>query len=257
MADAAAKKLHREVVGGNTEAMGEIAFLAEEGDVIAMVLLAQLHDETGPVGIDQNLELARHWYLKAAELGNRLAQMCFANMCHYGQGGTVDLVLAFKWYRASAAQGGPEAQMHVARFYETGLAGDIDMDAAIHWYEKAIENGHELAATNLGNIIYYAAQNNEDYEKAFDLYTFAAGKGDGLAHLMLSDMNIRGQGTKMHGGHGLLHLLIAEALLPDGENREMASKRKEFYLSQHPDMREEFSGRMEAYLKDKGFERLQ
>lgn len=256
MTDKKAETLYTQACSGIISARKNLVNLAEKGDATAMLLLAQLHDEIGPVEIDQDLELARRWYKKSAELGNATAQLCFANMCHYGQGGSLDLATAFKWYKAAADQGEVESQMHVGRFYQTGLVDDIDIEAAKHWYEIAARNGHELAATNLGNIVYNTAQDDEDYKEAFALFSFAAGKGDGLAHLMLGEMSINGQGTKIHGGQGLLHYFIAEALLLDGDNRKIATDRKEFYLAQHPNVREEFSEKTNEYLEGKGFDRI-
>ncbi len=221
-----------------------------------MVYVGRLYDETGPLCIEENLVLARQWYQKSAERGDTLAQICFANMCHYGQGGEEDLVSAFKWYLAAAEQGERESQMHVARFYEKGLVGEKDMEAAISWYEKAIENGHELAATNLALFLYKPEASEEDCKKAFNLFSFAADKGDGVAHLMLGEMKMRGQGTEVNGGHGLLHFFVAEALLPDGGHKKAARERKELYLSEHPHMKDEFERRTTEYIESMGFERL-
>jgi len=254
--DETPKALFKNASDGDKAALKSLTLLAETGDVSAMVFIAMLYDETGPVCIKEDLKLARLWYKKSAEKGDKLAQIAFANMCHYGQGGDEDLVLAFKWYLAAAEQGEREAQMHVARFYENGLIVDKDIVTAITWYEKAVENGHELAATNLGQITYDDAKNNEDYKKALELFLFAAGKGDGLAYLFLGEMTLKGQGTEINNRDGLLALFIAAALLPDGNNRKLALDRKEFYLAQHPEVREEFDIKSNEYIEAKGFQVL-
>ena len=248
--------LFKKACDGDKAALETLTSLAGNGEVLSMVFLGQLYDEIGPTCIEENLLLARQWYKKSAEKGDAIGQLCFANMCHYGQGGDVDLLSAFKWYLAAAEQGERESQMHVARFYEQGLVGDRNIEAAILWYEKAIENGHELAATNLALILYHPTASDEDYLKAFNLFSFAADKGDGVAHLMLGEMKMRGQGTEMNGGHGLLHFFIAEALLPDGDNRKAASQSKALYLAQHPNMEEQYERRTKEYVEGMEFKRL-
>ena len=252
-----AEILFKDAVDGDAEVLKKLSSLAEEGDVEAMMQLGRLYDEGGPAWIDTDMAVARSWYKKAAEAGQPMGQMAYGDMCQFGLGGDVDLDSAFKWYLAAAEQGEPESQMHVGRFYQTGRIGDPDLDAAKFWYERAIENGHELAATNLGMILYEVEQKENDREKVFKLFSFAADKGDGLAHLYLGEMYMNGHGVEQHGGKALLHYSIAEALMPEGQNRTTASERKEHCLGEYPDLRDEFVERTNAYLAGKGYSRFQ
>lgn len=251
------RALAKKVEDGDTDSQEKLIVLADDGDVQAMVSLGVLFDEIGPVNIKTDLERTLYWYKKAAEAGDAWAQMALANMYHRGQACEIDLNLAFKWYLAAAEQGEVESQMHVARFFQLGWTGEPDLDSARFWYKQAVDNGHELAATNLGIIIYGAAQNDDDYQEAFELFSFAADKGDGLAHLYLGEVHGRGQGVEVHGGKALLHYFIAEALLPSGDNREQATKLKEWMLKQHPELNDEFMERTNSYLEGKGFSRFQ
>lgn len=256
MADKA-KKIFKKAVNGDAAALKKLSSLAEDGDVQAMIQLGHLYDEEGPSWIETDMAAARSWYKQAADAGYAIGQMSYGNMCHYGQGGDVDLNTAFKWYLAAAEQGEPESQMHVGRFYQTGRTVDPDIDAAKFWYERAVENGHELAATNLGMILYEDEKKEYEREKAFKLFSFAADKGDGLAHLYLGEMFLKGHGVALHGGKALLHYSIAEALMPEGQNRALATERKEWCLSKYPDLHDEFVERTNTYLAGKGYSRFQ
>ena len=249
--------LAQDVGNGNSESLEKLTRMAKDGDAQAMVQLAHLYDEEGPAWIETDLVVARSWYQQAAKSGNAIGQMAYGNMCHYGQGGDVNLDTAFKWYLAAAEQGEPESQMHVGRFFQKGLTGDPDHASAKFWYERAIENGHELAATNLGIIYYEAAQNDDVRQRAFKLFSFAADKGDGLAYLYLGEMYMHGHGVENHGGKALLYYSVAEALLPEGQNRTAATERKEQCLSENPDFRDEFAERTKTYLAGNGYSRPQ
>jgi len=252
------KEIAAAAASGSPDALQQLQAEVEAGNVGAIVCLAFMYDEPDNLpNFPYDLKKARSLYKRAAEAGNAFAQMSFANMCHYGQGGEEDLELAFKWYLAAAEQGEPESQMHVARIYEAGRIGEPNLVAAESWYMKAVENGHELAATNLGLMYYQAAKNDADYEKSFQLFSFAADKGDGLAHYHLAHMHVNGHGVEQSIAYALLHAYIAEALLPPNDSRQAATEFKELILRQNPDCQKEYERRTEEYLIGKGFKRLQ
>ena len=80
------------------------AAYATAGDTGAQVALAGLFYRSGP-GTRQNAVQAAHWYRRAAESGDAVAQLNLAELYDFGRGVARDPARAMFWLSLAAAQG--------------------------------------------------------------------------------------------------------------------------------------------------------
>jgi uncharacterized protein len=92
----------------------EWAPLAEKGDAAAQYHLGLLHDEGQ--GVARDLDLARYWYLRAAQQGFVDAFFILGEMYAVGRGTHADRSLAYHWYTMAAASGHARAKEIMGRY---------------------------------------------------------------------------------------------------------------------------------------------
>ncbi len=194
----------------------------------AMFRLASMMMEEGPM---QDLERARRYFIRCAELGMTMAFIVAGDIYFYGMCGDPDMEAAFTWYeqaalaedplamfkcgymlengvgaskdgsrsiemfRGAALRGVPEAQFKMASLaYEGMIPGG--KSEAVRWYEKCSESGYPAAKFNLATIYYDGDGVTQDFERAFELYReVACETDDGDAYFMLGRMYLEGLGT--------------------------------------------------------------
>ncbi|MFO7593868.1 MAG: tetratricopeptide repeat protein [Pseudomonadota bacterium] len=117
---------------------------AEQGDAWAQLNLGAAYDNG--LGVEQNVEQARHWYQKAAEQGLAEAQF---NLAHLLVTEEEQSALAAEWMLKAAKQGMADAQYLMGVTYAEGIGVEENEEKAIAWLQKAIAQGHEDAATFL------------------------------------------------------------------------------------------------------------
>jgi TPR repeat protein len=88
-------------------------------------------------GVPQDHAAAAHWYRKAAEQCDAVAQQGLAYMYYNGVGVPQDYSEAVLWYRKAAEQREVVAQEFLGYMYATGRGVPIDRSQAIAWYHKA------------------------------------------------------------------------------------------------------------------------
>ena len=107
---------------------------AEQGDVEAQYLLAFKY-EYG-LGVPQDYDEARKWYLKAAEQGYAPAQYKLGVLYSQGHGVPQDYDEARKWYLKAAEQGYAPAQYKLGVLYSQGHGVPQDYVEARKWWLK-------------------------------------------------------------------------------------------------------------------------
>lgn len=232
----------------DTERIAALTARAESGEAKAMFELGLLYDLPEKRDAPLDLERARGWYEKAAEAGHAWAQFALGNIHDNAEGTPRNHLAARKWYAAAAQQGVAEAQMHLARMLQAGRGGPADLAEAAVWYERAASGGHELAATNLALMHLDGTAPQASMVKAVELLEFAADKLDGLAHLVLGDLYLRGMGVDRHGGLALVHFCVAGELLAEGPQAEQARTARENLLARRPELREDFEARAREFI---------
>jgi TPR repeat protein len=231
------------------ERIAALTSRAEGGEAKAMFDLGLLYDLPEKRDAPFDLERARHWYEKAAEAGHAWAQFALGNMHEKAHGTPRNQLAARKWYAASAEQGVAEAQMHLARMLQAGHGGPAEPAEAALWYERAANGGHELAATHLALMHLDGSAPQPSVQKALELLEFAADKLDGLAHLVLGDLHMRGTGVARHGGLALVHYCVACELLAEGPHAEQARTAREGLLARRPELRDEYETQAREFIE--------
>ena len=78
------------------------------------------------IGVRQDYEFARGWYLLAAEQGNASAQYALGDIFYQGLGVSADHKIGADWYEKAAAQGDMRARVALASIYRTGRGRPVD-----------------------------------------------------------------------------------------------------------------------------------
>jgi hypothetical protein len=71
-------------------------------------------------GIDQDYATAFHWYSKAAQQGNSMAQANLGNCFFHGKGISIDFDKAYFWLKKAAMQGDPISIFNIGQMHEIG-----------------------------------------------------------------------------------------------------------------------------------------
>ncbi|MBI1397439.1 MAG: hypothetical protein GC151_15815 [Betaproteobacteria bacterium] len=223
--------------------------LAQGGDAKAMFDLGCLHDIPEKPGLTIDLDAARAWYSRAADAGHPWAQFALGNMLERAQGGPRNDHAARRWYERAADRGIAEAQMHLARMLQAGLGGPAEPAEATRWYERAAAQGHEVAARDLALMHLEKSAPDPNVQKARELLEFAADKLDGLAHLVLGDLYMRGAWGERHGGMALVHYCTAALLLHEGDAFRRAVTARDALLARRPDLREAYESQAREFIR--------
>ena len=88
-------------------------------------------------GVPQDNVQAALWLRKAAEQGNRNAQVVLGGLYSDGQGVPQDNTRAVFWYRKAAEQGDDYAQYHLGGLYDKGRSIPQDYAEAYFWLDLA------------------------------------------------------------------------------------------------------------------------
>ena len=123
-----------------------------------------------PKGVEEDREVAKKWYLKAAKQGYTPA-MC--NLAfEYSLGDTEQEAReALRWYRKAAELGNAEAQYKMADYYldDDGLLPK-DVTAAFKCYLKSAENGYQLAYYDVAQCYRYGKGCTQNRSEAIRWY---------------------------------------------------------------------------------------
>lgn len=114
---------------------------AQQNDAYAQLNLGAAYDNG--TGVTRDIDMALHWYQKAAEQGLAEAQF---NLAHLLAENEMGASLAAEWMHKAAKQGMVEAEYLMGVILVEGIGVEIDENQARHWLQKAAAQGHEEAA---------------------------------------------------------------------------------------------------------------
>ncbi|KAK5829608.1 hypothetical protein F5H01DRAFT_393690 [Linnemannia elongata] len=170
-----------------------IVVKASLGDPISQVELGDMY-RTGD-GVEQDLEAARYWYLKAANQGDPAGQCNLGHLYRLELGVDRNHSTALSWYKKAADQGDAEGQCYVGYVHFFGLVGALDYREAMEWYMLAANQGHAYAQCCIGDLYAGGQGVQQDYDKAMEWYLRAADQGLPVAQIQIGSMYVSGLGV--------------------------------------------------------------
>lgn len=159
---------------------------ADDGNVIAQFLVAQLYDDGR--GVDEDPVEAAKWYRKAAERGNTAAQKSLASMYRRGRGLAKDTNEALRWYRRAAEGGDLDAVFSVGNTYQEGVGVSKAPVEAARWFRKGAEKGHSPCQYLLGEAYRKGLGVPKSEDEAKKWYRLAAEQGHWAAQQQLGHL---------------------------------------------------------------------
>ncbi len=164
---------------------------AELRDARAMYALGVAH-ETRQIFQNPTLSRARNWYRKSASLGYVDAMRSLARL--HRADGAADSALV--WYEKAAQAGSVDALVDAGRIYEEGrLTGGANPDSARVRYHKAAEQGSAPAMFEMGRIYQEGVGVKRNYPVARVWYERSAAAGSADAMNQLGILHQKGLGV--------------------------------------------------------------
>jgi TPR repeat protein len=134
-------------------------------------------------------------YRRAAEQGDRGAELYMGLAYDSGQDVPKSAMEAAQWYRKAAAQGSASAASNLAILYHEGDGMPRDSVEAAVWFERAAARGSASAQYGLGRMYYRGDGVPQSYPQAAAWLEKAASQGNAPAQILLSCMYATGQGV--------------------------------------------------------------
>jgi TPR repeat protein len=139
-------------------------------------------------GVPQNLELAAHWYERAARSGDPLAQNEIGYFYQVGIGVPRDLARAAEWYKRSAEGGCLEAKINLGVAYLWGIGVKKDPLFALQLISEAAARKSGMADAYLGDMYYFGIGVPADQKAATQWYEKGAHLNDPMAQYRLATL---------------------------------------------------------------------
>ena len=134
--------------------------------------------------------------LRDASDGDPYACLGVAYMYHYGKGLDQDLDKAITWYLRAAEAGCTRAEWEIAKMYRDGIIFDQDIYQYLRHLRNASEMGNPEAQLTLSMECTRGILVSLDYEEAFRWMSKSAKQGVPMAQFYLGYMYGRGIGTE-------------------------------------------------------------
>ncbi|CAM4005658.1 Putative beta-lactamase HcpC precursor [Vibrio aerogenes CECT 7868] len=158
------------------EALNWYVKAAELGDPVAQAKTGSLYERG--IGTKADYRKAAEWFYKAAKQGSAMAQHNLANMYMDGRGVKESHEKAFKLYTLASKQGMTFSMYKLARMYRDGIATKQDYQEAAKWYQKAVDGRDTNSALELGMLYYQGTGLKKDQPLAFKYIEFSARAGN-------------------------------------------------------------------------------
>jgi TPR repeat protein len=209
--------------GDTDEALSQMHVLADDGDVDALLFLAE--DAQRRFGLGDMTERATQYYTRAAQQGSSHAQRRLGDIYDQRAKDARDDVerqsffqLAREWYRQASDQGNAQAALALARLVRIGLGGPADLAGALELYTLAAEAGQPGADRELGLLL---LQQNR-FDEAIVWILGAAEGGDPDAQAVLSELFLLGIAVEQSDASSLHWLEQAAAAGHNSAQRDLA-----------------------------------
>ena len=145
--------------------------------------------------MDQDIDEARSWLLKAAEDGYQPAFVHLAQSFRDTVTDQPDPQEARRWYEAAASEGSLAASLAIAYMYRDGEFGEPDAREAARRFSILADHGSAHAKAALAHLYLVSDDPGHDAARAFALYHEAAEQGVTDAYTGLGYLYQTGTGT--------------------------------------------------------------
>jgi TPR repeat protein len=135
---------------GTEQAVRWLDRAAKAGIAPAQLVLGGIYEKG--LGVGKDPQLARVYYLAAAQRGNAKAMHNLAVLYAQGIGGNPDYATAAEWFRKAAMHGLPDSQFNLAVLYERGAGLERDPVEACKWFALAARQGDPAAVKKRDEI---------------------------------------------------------------------------------------------------------
>lgn len=177
----------------STRKLEEITKDSSEKNSFALFLLGFCYDRG--IGVAQNYEKARGYYLEAASLENAFAEWALGFMFARAKGVPEDAKKACEWLEKAAKKGYAMAQASLGTMYYYGSGIDKNEKKALELFKAAIDDDI-YARTHIG-LIYLNGQGvAKDLKLALDCFQKSANEEDSLAQLIMARLYRQGKVVK-------------------------------------------------------------
>ena len=170
--------------------------------------------------IDSDPEIAKQYYLKAAELGRESAFANLGFMYEEGKFGHEDPISAKYYYEQAIEADETWGYNNLATFYYRGTGKEVNYEKARELYEIAAKRGNSYAYSNLGGMYAYGNGVEVDAYKAESLYKKSIELGFDKAKIYLAELYLNQELSIFNRALALDYLYEA---IQDGE--ELALER--------------------------------
>lgn len=199
---------------------------AEMGDIGSMTHLGNLYYLADYEGHDE--ETAFEWYWEAGNNGDDEALFMLGVFFDKGYFVNKDEAMAFYYYKLSAYRGLMAAQFNVGWDYQYGVGVPHNYKLAAKWYQLACKQGSEDAMNQLGQMYADGLGVQKDEKEAFRLVSASALKEDLQAMVALGDFYELGIGCERSNEKALEWYLKAKENGNDPKERIIKLKKYDF-----------------------------
>lgn len=157
------------------------------------------------LGVEKNLEQARYWFGRAADLGFAHSEWMMGRIYLEGIGVTPDRNEALKWLTKSLAQGHAPTMITLAQMYSGPDRIPTDPQLVFDLDRAAAERGSHYAEFEVGRLYRAGYLNPPDYSQAMTWFNRAAAAGYAPADQFLGAMYEAGEGVPVDFAQARTH----------------------------------------------------
>lgn len=148
---------------------------ANMNDAQAMLSLGYIH--LNGAGTPADLATAKGWFVRASDLGLPEAKYMVSQLILDRPNSESDVLHAIELLQASANAGFPKSLVKVGDLLRSGTYTEQDVNKALSYYQAAADNGVAEALNTIGDIYLFAELGEADTGKALTAYNRAIEKG--------------------------------------------------------------------------------
>lgn len=166
---------------------------ADKGDSYGMFGLAICYDEAR--GVSYSAKKALEWYKKSADAGEEDACTNYGLMNENGTGCKMAKKEAADYYKMAMDKGSKTSTRNLARLIKAGTGIEKNVDKAIEMFLETAESSNGMSYNDLGNL-YKEEKDYIDYAKAKMYFEKAIEKGNVYGTHNIGELYLKGLGVE-------------------------------------------------------------